>query len=185
LSTESLLQPSHDEADGTERDELNSFDLRIFDPKSIRLFRVAGVTRMTAENDRSWRKVSVVRAFPISDPGHYVGFLDGLGKDIGMIYDPALLDEESRRIVAEELHRRYFVPVVRQVVTMKEEFGTVYWTVDTDKGRKELIARNLRDNLHELSATRVLITDVEGNRFEFPDINALDGKSLGVILRNL
>ena len=42
-----------------------------------------------------------------------------------------------------------------------------------------------RDNLMELSASRVIITDIDNNRFEFPDINKLDGRSQGIIMRNL
>ncbi|HZO88014.1 MAG TPA: DUF1854 domain-containing protein [Chthonomonadaceae bacterium] len=162
-----------------------TFELRIFDPKRIRLFRVAGVTRLTWENERSWTKVSVARAFPLSDPDHYMGFLDGAGKDIGLIVDPGQLDPDSRRVMEEELDKRYFVPVVERVLSVKEEFGTVYWRVETDRGEKELIVRNMRDNIQELSASRIILTDVDGNRFEFPDINKLDSRSLGIIMRNL
>jgi hypothetical protein len=162
-----------------------SFELRILEPKKIRVFRVAGVTRLTLENDRSWTKVSVARAFPLSDPDHYLGFLDGAGKDVGMLHDPGQLDPESRKVVEEELEKRYFVPIVERVLHVKEEFGTVYWTVDTDRGEKEIVVRNLRDNLQELSSSRIIVTDADGNRFEFPDINKLDSKSLSIIMRNL
>src|SRR5579885_3009999 len=79
-----------------------SFELRILDAKEMRVFRVAGVTRLTIQNDRSWIKVSVARAFPLSNPNHYLGFLDGAGKDIGLLHDPSLLDPESRKVVDEE-----------------------------------------------------------------------------------
>jgi hypothetical protein len=163
----------------------SSFELRILDPKEMRVFRVAGVTRMTVQNDRSWIKVSVARAFPLSNPNHYLGFLDGAGKDIGLLHDPSLLDPDSRKVVEEELEKRYFVPIVERVLSIKEEFGTIYWTVETDRGEKEIIVRNLRDNLQELSASRVIITDVDGNRYEFPDVSKLDGKSQSAILRSL
>ena len=71
------------------------------------------------------------------------------------------------------------------MLSVKEEFGTVYWKVDTDRGEKEIIVRNLRDNLQELSSSRIIITDVDGNRFEFPDVNKLDSKNLSIIMRNL
>jgi hypothetical protein len=163
----------------------SAFELRMFDPRTIRVFRHAGVTRLTWLDNRSWAKISVARAFPLSDPEHYIGFLDGLGKDVGMIYDPAQLDPESRKVTEEEIERRYFVPTVLRVISCKEEFGTVYWTVDTDRGEKEIVARNIRDNLQELSSSRVIVTDVDGNRFEIPDIFDLDGRSLGIIMRNL
>ena len=173
------------ESDYMRPEEENAFDLRVLDPKRMKVFRHTGVTRLTLEGDRSWAKVSVARAFPLSDPDHYLGFLDGAGKDVGMLHDPDLLDSESRKIVADELEKRYFVPLVERIVTVKEEFGTVYWTVETDRGRKEIVVRNLRDNLQELSNSRVIITDIDGNRFEFPDYNKLDGKSMGLIMRNL
>lgn len=162
-----------------------SFELRIIDPKQTRIFRQKGVVRLTIVNDRSWIKVSVARAFPLSNPDHYLGFLDGAGKDIGLLHDPALLDPDSRRIVDEELEKRYFVPIVERVITVKEEFGTIYWSVETDRGEKEVIVRNLRDNLQDLGSSRVIITDVDGNRFEFSDITKLDSKSQGILLRNL
>lgn len=162
-----------------------SFELRILEPRRTHIFRFAGVTRLTLEGDRSWAKVTVARAFPLSDPDHYLGFLDGAGKDIGLLIDPGQLDAESRQVVDEELEKRYFVPVVERVLSVKEEYGTVYWRVETDRGEKEIVARNLRDNVQELSPTRVIITDVDGNRFEFPDTGKLDGRSQSIIMRNL
>ena len=162
-----------------------SFELRILEAKQMRVFRHTGITRLTLNNERSWRKVSVARAFPLSDPDHYLGFLDGSGKDVGMLHDPAALDPESKKTVDEELEKRYFVPIVEKAISVKEEFGTVYWTLDTDRGQREVIVRNMRDNLQELSPIRVIITDVDGNRFEFQDITKLDAKSYGLILRNL
>jgi hypothetical protein len=164
---------------------LATFELRILDPHHTRVFRTSGLTRLTIEEERSWIRVGVARAFPMSDPAHYIGFLDGAGKDIGLIIDPDQLDAESRKVVDEELDRRYFIPVVDRVIKAREEFGTVYWNVETDRGPKEYVVRNLRDNIQELSSSRVIITDVDGNRFEFRDVNKLDGRSQAIIIRNL
>lgn len=165
--------------------EPESFELRWLDADRVRLRRIAGVVRLTLEGDRSWTRANPARAFPVSDPNHYIGFLDGAGKDIGLLKDPALLDEESRRVLDEELELRYFVPVVTKVRKAKIEFGAVYWSVDTTRGPRDIVVRNLRDNLQELSAVRVFVTDIEGNRYEFPNINELDPESLGIILRHL
>ncbi len=162
-----------------------SFELRIIDPKKVKVFRASGITRLTFEGDRSFIKASVSRAFPLSDPSHYLGFLDGGGKDIGLLVDPDPLDSESRKVVDDELEKRYFVPVVERVLSVKEEFGSVYWKVETDRGEAEIVVRNLRDSMQELSASRVILTDVDGNRFEFPDIAKLDGKSQGILSRNM
>src|SRR5579871_3925745 len=71
--------PEEPEAPLTELPAVDAaaFELRHLDPKKTRLFRVAGVTRLTVEGDRSWVRVAAARAFPLSDPEHYIGFLDG------------------------------------------------------------------------------------------------------------
>lgn len=163
----------------------DDYRIRWLDPEKVRLRRIGGIVRLTIEGDRSWLRAQPARAFPISDPDHYIGFLDAAGKDIGMLRDPALLDPESRKVLEEELELRYFVPVITKVRKVKIEFGTVYWSVDTTRGPKDIIVRNLRDNIQELSAVRVFVTDIEGNRYEFPNINELNPESLGIILRHL
>src|SRR5207247_2017519 len=109
----------------------DSIDLRLLPEERVRLLRVAGVLRLELDGERCWLSVAPARAFPASDPDHYVAFLDGAGKDIGVIRDPALMDAESRKLLEEELAQRYFVPVVLRVIRAKEEFGSVYWTVET------------------------------------------------------
>ena len=160
-------------------------DLRYLDAARCRLFRVAGITSLTLEEDRSYIKVTVARAFPISDAEHHIGFLDGAGSDIGIIREPKNLDPDSRSVLEKELELRYFVPVVERVVSVKEEFGSVYFAVETSRGPKEIVARSIRDNLQEIDPTRVILTDVDGNRFEFPDIGKLDSKSFSILMRSV
>lgn len=165
--------------------EPSTSELRLLDPKRLRVFEHAGLTRMTHEGDRSWIRVQIARALPISAPERFFGVLDGAGRDVGMIREPSLLDAESRQVVDAHLERRYFAPVVEKVLSAKEEFGAVYWRLQTSRGVKDVVARNLRENLQELSATRVLMTDVDGNRYEFPDLDKVDPLTLSVILRHL
>ncbi len=160
-------------------------DVRVLDPQKLRLCRAAGVTLLSVDGEGSWSGVSVARAFPISDPDHYIGFLDSEGKDIGIVKDPSLLDADSRQVLLEDLEVRYFVPVVEQVVQVKEEFGSVYWTVETNRGRKEFVARNLKDSLLELPGNRVILTDIDGNRYEIPDIMKLNRKAQDILVRSL
>ncbi len=162
-----------------------AFELRLLDPKRIRVFREAGVPRLTLEGDRSWIKITVARAFPLSNPEEFIGVLDGGGKDVGLIEQLAQVEPASREVLHTELERRYFVPIIERVLSVKEEYGTVVWKVDTDKGEIEFTVRNLRDNLVELSSSRMMMTDVDGNRYEIPDLGKLDLKAQGVIMRNL
>src|SRR6185369_13785344 len=103
--------------------ETNAIEkFKLLEPQTISLNRVAGIAELSIEGGLTYAEISVARAFPISDPDRYIGFLDSDGKDIGIVKDPDLLDPDSQRIVAEELELRYFVPVIEKVVSVKEEF---------------------------------------------------------------
>jgi len=67
--------------------------------------------------------------------------------------------------------------VVHHIQDIKEEFGIVTWDVQTDRGPRRYIVRGLRDNVHEQSDFRLMVTDVDGNRFEIPDYTVLDARS--------
>lgn len=159
-----------------ERAAPSEFDLRVFEPEEIRLFRSpAGDARVrvTVGNERSWYSVQVARAFPFSDPGGYVGLRDDNDGELGLIPDIRKLDNESRAVIEEELHRRYFTPRVLSVTTAVELTGTVTFVVQTDRGERRFIVRNLRDSSFLLGPDRLMLVDVDGNRYEFPNVSTL------------
>lgn len=166
--------------------EENPFDVRFLDPKSMRLFRTDPAdlrVRLTLEGDRSWREVRIARAFPFSDPDHYIGFRDGDDKDIGLLIELHELDEDSRRIIDEELARRYFTPKIERVLAVSEQFGVVTWDVQTDRGERHFVVRHLRDNAYSLGPNRLMMTDADGNRYEIPDVSSLGPKAYQVLSR--
>jgi hypothetical protein len=159
-------------------------DLILLAPESTRLFYHGGILRLTLP-DRSYVSARVYRAFPVSDPDHYSGLTDGAGKEIGIIADPSRLDETSRTAAETELDKRYFVPVVTRVVDIRDDFGATIFEVETNRGQHRYVVRGIRDNIVELSHRRLLVTDVDGNRFEIADLNALDPRSQNVLLRSM
>ena len=48
----------------------------------------------------------------------------------------------------------------------------------TTSGNRKITANNNSSSFVRLSAVRVLIVDVDGNRFDIPDITKLDKKSI-------
>ena len=152
------------------------------DVKSVRLFREPAWTlRLTIENDRSYTRVKIVRAAPLSHPHKYISLLDIKDEEVCMI--PALsdLDEDMQAIVTEELDRRYLTSIVQKVNSVRNEFGTSYWEVSTDRGEREFVVQNVSENAQWLGDHRLLLLDVDGNRFEIVDLNALDKKSAGYV----
>lgn len=164
-----------------------AFDLVLLDPSKVQLFRTGGtfvrgtITDPVIGAERTFLRVRIARAFPLFDPDHYVGLRDDKDKDIGMLQNLDTLDAASRQIIKEELSRRYFLPKVERVRFVKEEFGTSTWEVDTDKGPRTFIVQNLRDSVQDLTPTRLLITDKDGVRYEFPDTTILDPKSRTIL----
>ena len=149
------------------------------DIAGIRLFREPPwQLRLTIEGDRSYTRIKVVRAAPLTHPDRYISLLDEKDEEVCMIDDLALLNDETRSIVAEELDRRYLTSLIERVHSVRHEFGTSYWDVDTDRGRREFVVQNVSENAQWLGDFRLLMIDVDDNRFEISNLNDLDKKSL-------
>ena len=145
------------------------------DPEKIELFRDdSGRLRLVIENDRCYMDVKVVRAFPFTDPARFIGFRDGRDMMIGLIEEPEPLRPESKRTAYEALRRHYFIPTVRRVLSLREEYGVVYIEVETDFGCREFVAKGLRDAIVSLGGGEVLIADVDGNRYRIEDWRKLN-----------
>jgi hypothetical protein len=152
------------------------------DASAIRLFREpAWRLRMTIEGDRSYTRVKVVRAAPLSEPDRYICFLDIKDEAICMVKELSELKEDNHQIVREELDTRYLTAYVSQVNNLRNEYGVSYWDVETDRGRREFVAKNVAENAQWLGDSRLFLLDVDGNRFEFTDLSKLDKKSQAFI----
>ena len=81
----------------------------------------------------------------------------------------------------EELDRRYLTALIGRVTSIRNEFGTSYWDVETDRGQREFVVQNVAENAQWLGDHRLLIVDVDGNRFEIADLTALDKRSLAAV----
>ena len=75
----------------------------------------------------------------------------------------------------------YLTSTIQNVLSVRNEFGTSYWEVETDRGQREFVVQNVAENAQWLGDHRLLIIDVDGNRFEIPRLDELDKKSLGMV----
>ncbi len=159
--------------------------LVFLDLKKLRFFKYGATLRLTVEDDRSYFRVSVLRALPLSEPGRFFSVRDAENKEVGMIVDPSGLSEENRRLVDEDLSRRYLVPVVKRILTARERFGTVDWEIDTDRGQCKLTTRNLRENVQRPAPGRIILSDVDGNRYDIRDLDELDLHSQQLLFQHM
>src|SRR5438094_955837 len=145
------------------------------DSARLRLFyQPEGMARLTVENDRSYLKVKLALAAPLSRPGQHVSLLNGKGEEITLLPNLDALEPDSRRVAERELQRRYLTSQVRRLVSVKQEFGVTYWEAETDRGVRDFVVRDLQENCVWLSETHLLLIDVDGSRFEIPDRRLLD-----------
>ena len=82
-----------------------------------------------------------------------------------------------------QLERRYFTPKVEKVLSVKEEYGMVTWEVQTNRGTHQFIVRNIRDNTFPLGPNRLLMIDVDGNRFEFGNVGSYGSETYQVLAK--
>lgn len=137
--------------------------------------------RLTVGEDRSYLTVKPVWAAPLSHPGRYLALLDGKGEEIVTLPEPGVLSKESHQAVQEEIARRYLTATIESVSEALTEFGATYWHVETDRGPRDFVTQSLSENVQWLTPTHVLLTDVDGNRFELKDVAGLDERSRKLI----
>ena len=138
--------------------------------------------RLTVGEEKSYHTVKPVWAAPLSRPKQYLALLDGKGNEIIMMTDPATaLAPSAWDAVQTELRRRYLTATVEAITSARVEYGATYWLAETDRGRREFVTQSLQENAQWLSPEHLLLIDVDGNRFEIPNVNTLDARSRAFI----
>jgi hypothetical protein len=125
---------------------------------------------------RKFESVEPVRAFPLSDPDHWVALVDKTGHELALFEDLDATPFAFRQILTEELQRREFVPKVNRILQVRGEVPSCIWVVETDRGRAE-IPISEEDQVRRLGTNGVLIIDDRGLHYLIPDSKRLDAAS--------
>ena len=125
------------------------------------------------------------RMFPITGLTKYIALLDKEGNEIAVIRNIEDLMPESKKVVESCLREYYMIPRITRFIKMSEKFKIWMWTAETDKGICTFEIRNHITAIKPLYDGRVLIKDANDNRYEIPNVNDLDKKSLSMILPKL
>jgi len=139
----------------------------------------------TAENGeiRVYSRVTFHRCFPFSGPGQFISVREPErdGREIGLIEDLDSLPRDTREMILEQLGLRYFAPVITKIRSIKEEYGYSYWDVVTDKGPCRFTVRMGGSNVYSIGVNRYLVNDIDGNRFEIPDLYKLSAREIKLL----
>lgn len=130
--------------------------------------------------DKVYDRVNFYRAFPFTDPDRYISVREATDKarEIGIIDDLSSFDEPTVAMIRRQLDLRYFTPIITRINDIKDRYGFSYFDVVTDKGACKFTIRNHGGSVVHLSETRLLISDLDGNRFEVPDTAKLTAREL-------
>lgn len=125
----------------------------------------------------SEQRAFLCRQFPFELLWEFISVLDEDQYEIGIIRRIDLFEGEERSLLETELEKRYYSPIIRRILSMKERYGFSYWKVVTDEGEVSFTLHDTFRSTVRAGEHRVILMDVDGNRFEIPDVRALDRKS--------
>ena len=114
------------------------------------------------------------RSFPFEEPWRYISVLDKDKKEIGIITDISIFDENIQNVLKKELERKYFMQTIVSVDKLKDRYGFTYWDVSTTAGKASFTMHDTHRNIVKISEDRLMIVDMDGNRYLIPSVAGLD-----------
>lgn len=164
-----------------EEQSADLLQLRYINKENARFQRTEGGFVSLEYEGKKYDRVGVYRTFPFTDPEHYISIreADEKAREIGVILDLwADLIKEEAQMLKEQMDLRYFTPVIQKIIDIREEYGYAYFHIVTDFGECKFTIQMSGGSVVHLSEERILITDLDGNRYEIPDINILSANEL-------
>jgi hypothetical protein len=166
-----------------------TFEMIRLAPEQIHFERRGDTLALKLGEEADYPRVVLRCCFPVSQEQLFLSVRDASTEEqdeIGMIEDWTTLREVDRQAVAAELGLHYFVPQIQRVLKIKDEFGFLYWTIETDKGPKDFVMRNsIVHYAREVGPNHWLLIDVNQARYEIPDLTRLDARSQALVKRFL
>ena len=142
------------------------------------LYRV----RLERADGEVFESLEPKRLFPFTRPGQFITLLSTDGntpkKEVAVIKDVNELNDESKSAIDACFDEFYMIPKITRVIDTIFRFGSLRWIVETDRGVVEFRIRNMNSDIKMIDNKRMLIRDSNDNRYEIPDIDKLDKKSL-------
>ncbi|MHB9133077.1 MAG: DUF1854 domain-containing protein [Armatimonadota bacterium] len=156
---------------------LDPEDLQLQDPATLEFRQESGRLQWRKQGEEEWKKITLARLFPLTDPESWLAMLDAEGKEIGILQTLQGLSRQSLKAVRGELECRYLVPRIKRIIACRDRFDLLEWEVETDRGPLTFLLRNPQESVTQPFANYLCFADVEGNRYDVDDVRALDEES--------
>lgn len=167
------LQEFDEEALKKESEEV--LQMRLLTSENAEFRRTEGGFIALKLEDKEYDRVGVYLTFPLTNPEEFISIreTDEKAKEIGIIQNLKDMEKNVQEMIREQVRLRYFMPVIRKVMDVKDEYGYAYWHVMTDFGACRFTTHMGGDAVINIGGARYQITDIDGNRYELPDLYAL------------
>lgn len=167
------LQEFDEEALKKESEEL--LEMRFLNSENAAFSRTPGGFIALKTKEKEYARVGVYLTFPLTNPEEFISIreADEKAKEIGIIEKLSVFPGEQQDMLREQIKLRYFRPVITKVLDIKDEYGYAYWNVTTSFGACRFTTQMSGDAVVHLSDSRLLVTDIDGNRYEIPDFYQL------------
>ncbi len=161
-----------------EKNALEQIEVRFLKPEEVKIFRGTFKMMHLMDSDGTiYRGVYAISAFPVACPDKYIFlfYYDEYdrSREIGVIEDIGIFPEDVREIIHEVMKKHYFAYIIHEIYSIKLEFGTLHFEVETDKGPKNFSMRWASHRTLDFGRTGKILLDVFDDRYIVPDIERL------------
>ncbi len=179
--TQDLLNLQEFDEEALKAESAELLEMRFLNGENAAFSRTDGgfVSLKTKDTEgrpsKEYARVGVYLTFPLTNPEEFISIreADEKAKEIGMIEKLSALPKDQQEMLREQIKLRYFMPVITKVLDIKDEYGYAYWNVTTTFGSCRFTTQMSGDAVIHLSDSRLLVTDIDGNRYEIPDFYQL------------
>ena len=140
---------------------------------------------LTTSDGTVYERLEPRRLFPVSRESEYITLLNEEGVEIAVIRSLSELNSDSREAIKFGLDDFYLIPHITKIISKQEKYGTLRWTVETDRGIKSFEIRNRNHDIKVYGDGRVRVRDSDDNRYFIPDYRELDSHSLKLMIADL
>ena len=130
-------------------------------------------------NDKEYAKTGFFQMFPLTYKDNYISVRESNedADEIGIIINLDDFNEETVKLIKEQLELRYFMPIVTNILSIKREHGFAYFKTETDRGLCNFTIQTGFGMVRKLN-DRLILLDIDSNRFEVNKSTVISSKHM-------
>ena len=186
-NTTDLLDLKEFDEEALKKESEELLEMHLLTSENATFSRTEGGFVSLKTEGKEYARVGIYLTFPLTNPEEFISIreADEKAKEIGMIEKLSLLKPDQQEMIREQIKLRYFIPVITKVLDVKDEYGYAYWHAQTNFGVCRFTTRMSGNAVVSLSDSRLMVTDIDGNRYEIPDfyqLSVMERKKLDLFI---